>query len=67
MYNTELTLRIVAESFKKIGCLTDRTFGLFKHVKQETHLAEQTHIINASRCSVLQCQIPNQRGEMHDL
>ena len=47
------TLRLVTESLQEICSLTNRPLSPLKHIKQESHLAQQAQLVDTSRCSVL--------------
>ncbi len=60
-------MRQITKSFEEVCCLTVLPIGLFKHIKQETHLAQEAGFVKTFRGGVMQCQIANERGELHNL
>lgn len=62
-----LTARMACEHLQHIGCLTRCPLGFIQHVEEEAKLAEKTLLAQAGSSRVLERQIPQDGGEVHDL
>lgn len=61
------TLRVVTQGLQHVRRLTRRPFGLLQHIEDVAQLTQQTRIAETGRGSVLERQVTQQRGIIHDL